>query len=282
MRIIQISDTHMSPVKSHFNDNWQPLVAWLEEQKPDLIIHTGDLAVDGADIEDDLLFCKNCFQELPARVLSVPGNHDIGHLPDSYQPVNPERLARWNRHFGSDRWAEDFGGWRIIGLNSLIIGSGEPAEEDQFEWLERELQMSNGKPVAVFAHKPLFVDDPEEGDSGYWGVRPTPRQRLYDLFTTYNVKIHASGHLHRAYVTETRGIQCIWGPASGFIVGPMERDLPGERILGAVIYDFDENVTTEIVEIGSLTPFLIDDVVHEVYPRHTGDGVPAVAEEANS
>ena len=272
MRIVQITDTHLSPAKSHFNSNWSPLVAWVEQQKPDLIIHTGDLTVDGADVETDLIFCRDRIAELPAPVLSLPGNHDIGHLPGSHQPVNPLRLARWRTHFGPDYWAKDFGNWRIIGLNSLIIGANSVEEEGQFQWLEAELNNSDGKPVAVFAHKPVFVDAPNEGDTGYWGISPAPRQRLYDLFKAHNVKLHASGHLHRAWEGTADGISYIWAPAAAFIVGPMERDLPGERILGAAIHELGETVTSEIVRIEELTPYVIDDVVHEVYPQHTGDG----------
>ena len=43
MRIIQISDTHLSPGKVHFADNWAPLAHWIAEQHPDLVIHTGTL-----------------------------------------------------------------------------------------------------------------------------------------------------------------------------------------------------------------------------------------------
>ena len=52
MRIIQISDTHLSPGKAHFADNWAPLARWIGEQCPDLVIHTGDVTVDGADVEE--------------------------------------------------------------------------------------------------------------------------------------------------------------------------------------------------------------------------------------
>lgn len=281
MRIVQITDTHLSPTKSHFNSNWAPLVAWIEEQKPDLIIHTGDLTVDGADMEADLAFCRERIAELTAPVLSLPGNHDIGHLPGSHQPVNMQRLKRWRDHFGPDYWAKDLGDWRIIGLNSLIIGADSAEEEEQFQWLEAELNNSDGKPVAIFAHKPVFVDQPDEGDTGYWGIRPAPRQRLYDLFAASNVKLHASGHLHRAWAGEAYGTSYIWAPAAAFIVGAMERDLPGERILGAAIHDLDETVKSEIVRIEELTPYVIDDVVHEVYPHHTSDGeAEKLAEEA--
>ena len=56
MRIIQISDTHLSAGKPHFADNWAPLAAWIEGQRPDLVIHTGDVTVDGADAPDDMRY----------------------------------------------------------------------------------------------------------------------------------------------------------------------------------------------------------------------------------
>lgn len=266
MRIIQITDTHLSPTKSHFNSNWSPLVDWIADQKPDLIIHTGDFTIDGADGEDDLIFCHELLADLPAPTLCLPGNHDIGHLPASRQPVDDKRLQRWRTHFGPEFWSLNFGQWLLIGLNSLILGSGTPLEEEQFHWLERTLNEGEGRPVAVFAHKPLFIDALEEGDTGLWGVPPIPRQRLSDLFARHNVQLHASGHLHRAWSGEANGTRYIWAPSAGFVAHAIDRELPGERIVGAVIHDLDNAARSEIVEIDSLTHHVIDEVMHEVYP----------------
>ncbi len=49
MRIIQITDTHLSRSKAHFADNWAPLARWIAAQRPDLVIHTGDVKVDGVE-----------------------------------------------------------------------------------------------------------------------------------------------------------------------------------------------------------------------------------------
>jgi alkaline phosphatase D len=47
----------------------------------------------------------------------------------------------------------------------------------------------------------------------------------------------------------------------------MHPPMDGEEQLGAVIYDFDgRDVSARIAPIDGLTPFWIDDVVHEVYP----------------
>ncbi|RCW77680.1 calcineurin-like phosphoesterase family protein [Phyllobacterium bourgognense] len=93
MRIIQITDTHLSPSKTHFNINWQPLADWINWENPDLVVHTGDLTLDGAGTDDDLAFSIGLLNELSVPVLSVPGTHDIGHMQNGAQTVNQRRLV---------------------------------------------------------------------------------------------------------------------------------------------------------------------------------------------
>ncbi|WP_202359625.1 metallophosphoesterase family protein [Mesorhizobium sp. 131-3-5] len=271
MKIVQITDTHFSPTKPHFNGNWAPLAAWIEQSCADLVIHTGDLSVDGADKDDDIAFCMDLMREVSAPMLLVPGNHDVGHLPGSLQPVNAGRLERWRRLVGPDYWMEDAGSWRLIGLDSLLMGFDDAEDEAQFEWLRSALESRGGRRVALFAHKPLFVDAPGEGDTGYWSVRPAERQRLYDLIAAHDVALFASGHLHRAWQGRYENTSLVWGPSAAFVVGHMERDMPGERLLGAVIHQFGhqfgDTVASEIVAIPGMTAFVLDDVVAEVYPH---------------
>jgi len=40
MRIVQISDTHLSPDKPHFVNNWMSLAAWIADQQPDSVRRT--------------------------------------------------------------------------------------------------------------------------------------------------------------------------------------------------------------------------------------------------
>lgn len=267
MKIVQITDTHFSPTKPHFNGNWEPLAAWIEQSGVDLVIHTGDLSVDGADKDDDIAFCMDLMREVSTPMLLVPGNHDVGHLPGSLQPVNAGRLERWRRLVGPDYWMEDTGSWRLIGLDSLLMGFDDAEDEAQFDWLRTVLESRGGRRAALFAHKPLFVDAPGEGDTGYWSVRPAQRQRLYDLIAAHDVALFASGHLHRAWQGHYENTSLVWGPSAAFVVGDMEREMPGERLLGAVIHQFGDTVASEIVAIPGMTAYVLDDVVAEVYPH---------------
>ena len=267
MKIIQITDTHFSPEKPHFNGNWAPLLNWIEATGADLIVHTGDLTVDGADRESDITFCMDLMRQTSIPMLIVPGNHDVGHLPGSDQPVNAERLQRWRTLAGDDRWIEDTNDWRLIGLNSLLLGHEDDEEEAQFEWLQNAFEQRNGRRLALFAHKPLFVDEPHEGDTGYWSVRPSQRRRLYDLIAAHDVPLFASGHLHWAWQGRFEGTSLVWGPSAAFVIDKMERAMPGERLIGAVIHTLGDNVMSEIVAVPGMTAHVLDEVVHEVYPK---------------
>jgi alkaline phosphatase D len=206
-------------------------------------------------------------RQVSIPMLIVPGNHDIGHLKGSDQPVNAERLARWRRLAGDDRWLEDAAGWRFIGLNSLLLGHEDEEEEAQFEWLAKALEDRAGRRVALFAHKPLFVDAPDEGDTGYWSVRPAQRRRLYDKISAHDVALLASGHLHWAWQGRFDNTQLTWAPSAAFIIDKMEREMPGERLIGAVVHEFDTGVESTIVAVPGMTAHVLDDVVHEVYPQ---------------
>jgi 3',5'-cyclic AMP phosphodiesterase CpdA len=272
MRIIQISDTHLSATKPHFTDNWPPLAKWILSQRPDLVIHTGDVTVDGAGDEADLSYSAALLNDLGVRWLAVPGNHDVGEPSNASQLVDHQRLAAWRRHFGSDWWVEDVDGrgrgWRLIGLNAMLIDGGRPEEAEQSTWLESVMAEAGDRQVGWFLHRPLFISSPDEGDTGYWSPKPRPRARLMALARRHRVALVASGHLHRAHDFGYDGTRYIWSPASSFLVGEASQpEMPGEKRLGAVVYDMRNPVLkAEIIDVPGLTQHFLDDVVDEVYP----------------
>ncbi|MFZ3234088.1 MAG: metallophosphoesterase [Stellaceae bacterium] len=258
VRIVQISDTHLSQDKPHFLRNWAPLAAWIADQHPDLVIHTGDVTADGAGVEADLGFSAHLMDELGIRWRAVPGNHDVGDARHNRQPVNAERLSAWQRHFGPDRWVEDVAEgaqrWRLVGFDALLMGSGEPEEDEQAQWLEQVMAEAGERRIGWFLHRPLFLEDPGEGDTGYWSIKPQPRGVLLALVRRHRVALVASGHLHKARDFAFEGTRYIWSPASSFLVGAPQPEMPGEKRLGAVVYELDNGtLTARIAEVPDLT-----------------------------
>ena len=267
-RILQISDTHLSLRKRHFAANWEPVRDWAREQDADLVIHTGDLTVDGADSEDDMRDGAAMMRALDKPFRAVPGNHDVGEAGNRHQPVDATRLARWRRHFGDDRWHEDVGDWRLIGFNSMLCGDESAEEQTQLEWLDATMASAGGRRLAWFTHRPLFIDTRDENDTGYWSVKPGPRARLLELIDRHRVALVGTGHLHKWRDATIDGCRYVWCASSGFLVGPDNQpEMPGDKRLGATVYEFaGRDVSVTHHDIAGLSTYWIDDVLHEVYP----------------
>ena len=58
--------------------NWTAIVDHLAITKPDLVIHAGDISLDGAHSREDLEHAKVQLDRLGAPWRAVPGNHDLG------------------------------------------------------------------------------------------------------------------------------------------------------------------------------------------------------------
>lgn len=268
-KVIQISDTHLGRTKDHFAGNWAPLAAWIAQEAPALIVHSGDISVDGADIDDDFAYCRELMADLPAPLLVVPGNHDVGDPFSQWQPPTDERLTRWAGHYGADCWFDDrIEGWRLIGFDTMIMSSGSEAEEKQFAWLEEVMAGANGRKIAWFCHQPVFIESWDEGSRGYWNVKEAPRARLKAMADKYGLSLVGTGHVHLANHLQIGGTDFVWCPSAAFVCGPAhQEDLGGEKFLGAVRYDFTpEGVKIDIVKLPELKLMWIDDVAHEVYP----------------
>jgi len=269
MRLIQLSDTHVSAQHRMFEPNIEATAAWLRENAPELIVHTGDMAMDGAGDVADMEAAAAWHARLGAQIRAVPGNHDVGDTAaiKPTQVVNDERLATWRSRIGPDYWAEDRGGWRLIGLDAMLLGTGHAEEERQFAWLAEAL--ATPAPVAVFLHKPLFVDHADEGPRGYWTVTPAPRRHLLDLFATARVRLIASGHLHIFRDVVIDGIRHVWGPSAAFVCGDsQEPELGGSRQLGLVEHVFGaDEVTSRFIRPEDLTDHTIEPHSETLYPR---------------
>lgn len=167
-RLIQVSDLHLGAGDAHHHDNWQLVAAWIEREKPDVVVVNGDLVMEDPDVEADHAFARGELGKLSSPYRCLPGNHDIGDnvlFGKMPQRVNDERRARFARHFGEERWAFEAGGWGFVGVNAQLFGSGGArAEEEQWRWIEESLPSFSGRPVALFLHKPLFLDHPDEAD----------------------------------------------------------------------------------------------------------------------
>lgn len=241
LRLVQVSDTHLSRRQAFFVGNFLKVVDAVNRLRPDLIVHTGDLSINGVEVEDDLVFAAAAHRLFDAPVLFVPGNHDVGEEPGFAmldQPATAARIARFRRLVGPDRWVERLGEWRLFGLNSQLVGTGLQGEAEQLDWFATELGREPWRPTAVFLHKPLFFPRRIAGGrpEALW-IPAALRGRLLSLMLRHRVAVIGSGHLHKALDVSVAGTRVVWAPAtayrSGRIVGS------GSPMLGFLLLELD-------------------------------------------
>ena len=222
-RLIQISDTHLSDRQGFFVSNYLAAVASINSLSPDLIVHTGDLTINGVERPRDLDFAVEANRLFRVPVLSLPGNHDVVEEPGfamMAQPVTGEQLARYRDRFGSDRWIRDVADWRLVGVNSQLLGTGLTEEAVQLRWLEGVLQSGHGRPVGVFLHKPMFFARRIDAGTPREIIAPSgTRARLLSLLLRHRVRFVASGHLHKYLDVRLGQTRFVWAPATAYRSG---------------------------------------------------------------
>jgi 3',5'-cyclic AMP phosphodiesterase CpdA len=245
-RLIQISDTHLARRYQSLTDNFHRVSEYIDAKRPDLVVNSGDLAFDGPDSRDDLEFAKSLHAALPVACRTLPGNHDIGDNPTAVGAAPSQRVTEQTRQayvaaFGEDRWRFDAAGWCFVGLNSLIMNTGLASEAEQFDWLASQLSDSGAKPVALFVHKPLFLNTPDDPELAATSIRYVPmpaRSRLIEMLGGVDLRLVASGHVHQRRDFTHAHVRHVWAPSAGFVISDARQEVIGIKEVGMVEYRF--------------------------------------------
>lgn len=217
-----------------------------DNKKPAFYYHLGDVVYFAGDIDKygDNFYVT--YQDYPAFIVAIPGNHDC--QPDDPQdgPVDPNKypLDGWVKNFmsktpgqlgslksGAERTQMDLPNvyWTfttplatIIGLFSNVGETEGEIHQDQIDWFKGELAAADPNLALIVAvHHPPFSGDVEHsGSSEVYNV-------LFDAFaaTGRYPNLILSGHVHnyQRFTFELQGpkktnlqIPCIVAGAGGY------------------------------------------------------------------
>jgi alkaline phosphatase D len=267
--ILQLSDAHLSPRNDLFRGNVARIRAAIAGTPLDLVVASGDLSLDGADSDADLALAAALHRDFPAPLLALPGNHDVGSHAHTMprQPLDSARLDRFRSHLGAGRGVVDLPGWRVVGLNSEVMGTGHAEEASQVEFIAEAASSAGERRIALFLHKPVFVTEPEDQTFDYWSVPPHARGTLAPLLAHPNLRLVASGHLHvHHHVTRGR-VAYAWAPPLSFVVAPGDQPgLPGARLTGALLHHlYADHVETVLLSPDGMEAPTMAEIRHLTY-----------------
>ncbi|MBN9088372.1 MAG: metallophosphoesterase [Reyranella sp.] len=237
-RIAQISDTHLSESKPFFVDNFVRIGEALRSAKPDLVLNTGDITLDGASQESDLAAARLLHDALGLPVRFIPGNHDLGDSPYGPSPgehtIDAVRRARYLKHFGPDWWSFDIPGWRILGINAQLLGSDLPEAAEQESAVAHAMEGLGLRSLALFLHRPMFDKSPDETEIGGRFVHPEPRQRLLAAFGAVVPALVVCGHVHQYRESWSGSTRHVWGTSTGYVIPDRRQPRYGLKEVGYV------------------------------------------------
>jgi hypothetical protein len=136
----------------------------------------------------------------------IPGNHDVGSTA-GWHHHDPSAMKRsideFRRYFGNDYWVHEAAGFKIIGINSQILGSSLTEAEEQAAWFSAVLKEPSDLIRAVFLHTPPYLkdwnDDFSDG-SEQMCLKPRARDQLKGILTENPPEILISAHVHRYWL----------------------------------------------------------------------------------
>jgi 3',5'-cyclic AMP phosphodiesterase CpdA len=256
-RMIVISDPHLSPTHGFFWENWRRACAAVNRMAPDAVIVSGDLCINGPDSDAEIAFAGRALRHLDAPVFAIPGNHDVGDEPPGQEPdqiIDSRRLERWMLVFGGDRFALDLGGWRVLGINAQLLGSGLAEESGQDAWLERELSQTS-QPIMLVLHKPLFLQSADEIEMTASSINPEPRGRLLRRLRRSPTQVVVSGHLHCHRDVVRDGLRHVWAPSTAFRL-EAHVDADAAAIVGILSVELEQGgARVEVIDVPGLVPY---------------------------
>lgn len=185
------------------------------EQKSDALIFLGDNTMNNQVVELSAFYGILKEYNQIENILMVTGNHDL--CPSDYNVGTYEdlrdRFFNYKNAFLNTQYdnkvyySYDLKDYKFIVLGSESdAGIQEDISDEQFEWLENELEAAkeSGKPVFLFNHYPLnnvWADVWAEGHIG------EDSDRLYELLKNCGSKVlYFSGHLHMGLYDDKREV----------------------------------------------------------------------------
>ena len=121
------------------------------------------------------------------------------------------------------------------------MNTGLASEAEQFDWLASELAKVNGRPVALFLHKPLYLNAPDDPELAATSIRYVPmpaRSRLVEMLGNVDLRLVASGHVHQRRDFTFGHVRHVWAPSAGFVISDKRQEVIGIKEVGLVEYRF--------------------------------------------
>lgn len=209
MNILHISDIHFRLNYEECNTGYKGMISKMDnplihlktslnhaksKHKIDLLLISGDLTEDGT-CEDYAYLKEWLTKEMPnVPIIVTLGNHDI----------KQNFYEGWLKEKNKEGYYNDifeFDDFYLISFDSSIYEEADGnMSEEQFVWLENQLEKYQNKSILLMTHHHLFKNQSS--------TLPLPQSnKLINLISRYNILGLLNGHTHHTYTGDIVGTQ---------------------------------------------------------------------------
>jgi Icc protein len=191
---VQVSDSHVGFSKPFNPDSrvtYREAIAKIGAlpQKPDFIIHTGDVSQLSKPSQFD--DADQIIKAAGVPVFHIPGEHDV--LDEGQGKAFLERYGKGSK--GAGWYSFDHRGVHFIALINVVnlkAGGMGTLGPEQLAWLKADLaDRGASTPIVVFAHIPLWALYPD------WGWGTDDAAEALALLKRFGSVTVLNGHIHQ-------------------------------------------------------------------------------------
>jgi len=202
MKIAHLSDLHFGKSISH--QKLDALTHDLIEQKPDLIVVTGDIT-DRGNVKQ-FRQAKDFLDSTSSPRLIVPGNREVPLFAPWELTIPSMSMRRYRFFFGqSDRVFYKSEKYKtvLLGLNSVSRFPSWPGSiaRDSRYWFREQVQNHLNYLKVLFLHHPIL---PVLRASSFWAHQLSDASAILTICAQFRVQLILQGHKHRSSVVELR------------------------------------------------------------------------------
>lgn len=206
-----VSDVHIDPYAPWRTTYFLTALHNLQtaDTKVDVMLSDGDIT-NYADYDSLIEYYNAIEKRATFPVITVAGNHDIGHAGDrnvvtySREDAKNNFIYYHNLYTGDNLtttyWSQEINGYKFIVLGDEVINGGHwdgmTMSKTQIDWLESELDsVTDGTPVFVCCHWPA---DGTTGERIIWtgsGI-DFEENPIREILESHTNVVYISGHMH--------------------------------------------------------------------------------------